>query len=143
MLGQGRVVHGNHFGMLLQEFNHFQGILHMTFHAKRQRLQSLQQNESIERTDCGTGITQQYGTDTDGIGSRTGNVNETYSMITRVRFRQLGKLPRATQSNLPLSTITPPKDVPCPPMNFVAEWTTISAPCSMDESGKEYRRCYL
>ena len=94
MLGQGRVVHGNHFGMLLQEFNHFQGILHMTFHAKRQRLQSLQQNESIERTDCGTGITQQYGTDTDGIGSRTGSVDETYSMITRVRFRQLGKLPR-------------------------------------------------
>ena len=48
MLGQGRVVHGNHFGMLLQEFNHFQGILHMTFHAKRQRLQSLQQNESLK-----------------------------------------------------------------------------------------------
>ena len=36
----------------------------------------------------------------------------------------------AAQSNLPPSTITPPIDVPCPPMNFVAECTTMSAPHS-------------
>ena len=36
-----------------------------------------------------------------------------------------------TQSNLPLSTITPPSVVPCPPMNLVAEWITISAPYSI------------
>ena len=41
-----------------------------------------------------------------------------------------GNLPLASQSNLPLSTITPPMAVPCPPMNFVAEWTTMSAPYS-------------
>lgn len=31
---------------------------------------------------------------------------------------------------MPESTITPPIDVPCPPINFVAECTTISAPKS-------------
>ena len=41
-----------------------------------------------------------------------------------------GNLPDAFQSNLPPSTITPPILVPCPPMNLVAEWITISAPCS-------------
>jgi hypothetical protein len=33
-------------------------------------------------------------------------------------------------SNLPPSTITPPITVPCPPRYLVAEWTTMSAPCS-------------
>ena len=40
-------------------------------------------------------------------------------------------LPLASQSNLPLSIITPPIVVPWPPMNFVAECTTISAPYSI------------
>ena len=35
------------------------------------------------------------------------------------------------QSNLPESTTTPPIEVPCPPMNLVAECTTMSAPCSI------------
>ena len=34
----------------------------------------------------------------------------------------------APQSNVPPSTITPPIEVPWPPMNFVAECTTMSAP---------------
>ena len=40
-------------------------------------------------------------------------------------------LPDFSQSNLPLSTITPAIDVPCPPINFVALWITISAPNSI------------
>ena len=40
-----------------------------------------------------------------------------------------GKRP-ADQSNVPPSTITPPIEVPWPPMNFVAEWITMCAPCS-------------
>ena len=35
------------------------------------------------------------------------------------------------QSNFPPSMMTPPIVVPCPPMNLVAEWITISAPCSI------------
>ena len=35
------------------------------------------------------------------------------------------------QSKRPDSTTTPPSDVPCPPRNFVAECTTMSAPCSI------------
>ena len=30
-----------------------------------------------------------------------------------------------------LSTITPPMDVPCPPIHLVADATTMSAPCSI------------
>src|ERR1017187_5397978 len=37
----------------------------------------------------------------------------------------------ALHGNFPLSTMMPPIDVPWPPRNLVAEWTTISAPCSM------------
>lgn len=42
-----------------------------------------------------------------------------------------GHLLFCVQSNLPLSTITPPIVVPCPPINLVAEWITISAPYSI------------
>ena len=37
----------------------------------------------------------------------------------------------AAQSNLPQSTTTPPMTVPWPPIHFVAEWTTMSAPSSI------------
>ena len=30
---------------------------------------------------------------------------------------------------MPPSTTIPPIDVPCPPIHFVAEWMTMSAPC--------------
>ena len=59
-------------------------------------------------------------------------VDERHAVIAGVRVRdQRELLPLALQSNLPASTITPPSVVPWPPMNFVAEWTTMSAPCSM------------
>ena len=38
------------------------------------------------------------------------------------------------QSNFPLSTMAPPIDVPWPPMNFVAEYTAMSTPCSNGRS---------
>ena len=41
-----------------------------------------------------------------------------------------GYFPDFFQSNFPESTMIPPSVVPCPPMNFVAECTTMSAPCS-------------
>ncbi|MNI80234.1 hypothetical protein D3C73_1367490 [compost metagenome] len=42
-----------------------------------------------------------------------------------------GNLPLAAQSKFPPSTIIPPRVVPCPPINFVAECTTTSAPYSI------------
>ena len=42
-----------------------------------------------------------------------------------------GNLPLAPQSNLPESTMTPPMEVPWPPIHLVADWTTMSAPKSM------------
>ena len=37
----------------------------------------------------------------------------------------------AAQSKLPPSTTTPPIEVPWPPIHLVAEWMTMSAPCSI------------
>jgi hypothetical protein len=34
----------------------------------------------------------------------------------------------SAQGNLPESTMTPPRELPCPPMYLVSEWTTMSAP---------------
>ncbi len=45
-----------------------------------------------------------------------------------------GNRPDAFQSNVPPSTIAPPIVVPWPPMNFVAECTTMSAPYSIGRS---------
>ena len=47
--------------------------------------------------------------------------NKLYTMITWIWFLNPTNFPPYFQSNLPLSTITPPIVVPCPPMNFVAE----------------------
>ena len=49
----------------------------------------------------------------------------------------IGKRPEAAQSNLPLSTRTPPRVTPWPPMNLVAECITMSAPRSigLDRNG--------
>ena len=33
------------------------------------------------------------------------------------------------QSNVPASTMAPPREFPCPPIYFVNEWITIFAPC--------------
>ena len=41
-----------------------------------------------------------------------------------------GKRP-LPQLKVPASATTPAMVVPCPPMNFVAEWITMSAPCSI------------
>ena len=46
-----------------------------------------------------------------------------------------GKFP-FPQSNFPESTTMPPIEVPWPPMNLVAEWTTMSAPWSKGRSRK-------
>jgi hypothetical protein len=35
------------------------------------------------------------------------------------------------QSKEPPETTTPPMVVPCPPIHLVADWTTMSAPCSI------------
>ena len=38
--------------------------------------------------------------------------------------------PLLIQSKVPQSTRMPPSELPCPPMNFVSECSTMSAPCS-------------
>jgi hypothetical protein len=52
------------------------------------------------------------------------------AVVAGVGLGEAGNLSLAEKSNVPPSTITPPIDVPWPPMNLVAECTTMSAPHS-------------
>ena len=61
----------------------------MAFYAQGKSFQALQQDKSVEGTDGGTCVAQQNSTDTDGIGSRTGCIDEAYAMIAWIRFGQL------------------------------------------------------
>ena len=48
MTFQGRVVDSSHLGVLGQEVDYLQGILHMTLNTQTQCLDTLQENESVE-----------------------------------------------------------------------------------------------
>lgn len=56
VLRKGRMVDLFHFRMVLQEVYYLQRILYVAFHSEREGFQSLQKEESIERTDGGSGI---------------------------------------------------------------------------------------
>ena len=58
---------------------------------------------------------------------RDQDVGVDQAMIGRVRRGEIAESWPAVQSKLPPSTITPPMDVPWPPMNLVVEWVTMFA----------------
>ena len=80
-----------HFRAVLQEVYYFQRILYVALHSEREGFQSLQKEESIERTDGGSGIAQQNGAYSGDIGRRTCHIGKAKSMITRVWTCQLGE----------------------------------------------------
>ena len=80
-----------HFRMVLQEVYYLQRILYVAFHSEREGFQSLQKEEGIERTDGGSGITQQNSTYSGDIGRRTCHIGKAKSVVTRVWTCQLGE----------------------------------------------------
>ena len=93
----------------------------MALDAKRERLKSLKEKEGVERRNCSSGIAEKYCANL-GDKSRSSDILcEAYAVVARVRFNKRREFAAADQSNLPLSTITPPIAVPWPPINFVAE----------------------
>ena len=99
MAREGRMVHLGHLGMVGEEIDHLQGILHMTLYAQAQRLDTLQEDKGIEGRDGSTSITQDDGTDAGDISGSTYSVGK-YGV---------GNLSFCFQSNLPPSTMTPPR----------------------------------
>ena len=112
-----------------EDIQNFQGVLHVAFHPQGQGFQPLKKDEGIERTDGSSRVAQQCGADTGDVGSRACRFGETNAVASG--WVSCGNFPEAFQSNFPESTMTPPSEVPWPPMNFVAECTTMSAPCSI------------
>ena len=93
----------------------------MALNAKRERLKSLKEKEGVERRNCSSGIAEKYCANL-GDKSRSSDILfEAYAVVARFGSTSDGNLPLPIQSNLPLSTITPPIAVPWPPINFVAE----------------------
>ena len=88
---QSGMVHLSHFRMLIQEINHLQGILHMTFHTQTQGLYTLQQDEGIERRDGSTRITQDDGTDSGDVGCCAYSIGKNDAMIAWVGLSQCGE----------------------------------------------------
>lgn len=110
---QRGVVYFFHLRVLCQKIHHGQGVLHMPFHAQAQRFQPLQENERVHRRN--------------GRAHILANKKIARILVTKaaaptalVSLRRdnlglappRGNLPLASQSNLPLSTITPPIAVP-------------------------------
>ena len=95
MAGQGRMVDPFHLGMSVKKGCNAQGIGYMALYPKRKCFQSLKQQESIERADGGTCVTQQDGTDAGDIGCMAGCFTEAQAVVTRVGSSQLRKLARS------------------------------------------------
>ncbi len=79
-------------------------------------------------------ISHQSSTDLHYISDVSACFAEYNTMVRWVWFCDSRELVVLSPVKFPPSTITPPITLPCPPMNLVAECTTISAPCSSGRS---------
>ena len=102
-----------------------------------QGLEALENEERVERREAGSDVAQQRDAGPHDerraahqrVVVQTERLVEDEAVIAGVRFGELGEFPFA-QLNLPESTMAPPMLVPWPPMNFVIEYTMMSAPWS-------------
>ena len=103
----------------------------MTLHTKAQCLDTLQEDEGIEGRDSCTSITQDDGTNTGDVGCCSYCVGKDDTVIRGIGLGQCGELVRIS---LPIELATIDDDTTqrgtMTTKNFVAECTTMSAPCS-------------
>ena len=129
---QARILHPGNGRILLQPFGHRQRVAAVLLHAEFQRLDALNEQEGIERADAGAEIAQALHAHLDDVGQVAEHFAEHHAVIARAGLGDGGVfIGMSVHGNLPLSTMMPPMEVPWPPRNLVAEWTTISAPCSI------------
>ena len=81
MAGHSGMVHLGHLRVLLQEVDHLQCVLYVALHTQAERLQTLQQDEGIERRDGCTGVTQYDGTDAGDEGCSTSHVGKHSTVV--------------------------------------------------------------
>ncbi len=114
--------------MTAQIIGHLERVFHVPLNPQRKGLQALQEQKRVERAQRRAGVAQEIDPRLGDVRRGAGRVGQAQAVIAGIGLGQAGKFAGAAQSNFPPSTITPPMVVPWPPMNFVAEWTTISAP---------------
>ena len=130
MVGQAGMVNLGNMGVVQEVFHNLFGVFHMAVYAQGKRFSALEKDPCIEGGNAWSFVAQQDGANVGYEGGRTYGICEGNTVIAGVGGGDRAYLPLAFQSKLPPSTITPPREDPWPPMNFVAEWTTMLAPCS-------------
>ena len=75
-----------------EKIHHLQGIADVTFHAEGQRLQSLQQQERIERRQTSARISEQSSADFHDIGQTAASIGKFDAVVRRVCLTESGKL---------------------------------------------------
>jgi hypothetical protein len=110
--------------MVFQEIGYFLGVGDVAFNAQGQGFEALDEQPCVERADAMRrgrgGLWRGYA----GYEAGTRDVfGEADTIVGFVRRSEFLNRPEPAQSNSPFSTMRPPRVVPWPPMNFVAEWT--------------------
>ena len=132
VLGQARVVHPFDLLVLLEVLGDGHRVLAVLGHAQGQRLDAGEDQERVEGRHRGSQIAQAHHAAGDGEGEIAEGLGQPHAVVAGVGIDQRRVLLLgASQSKVPQSTMTPPIELPWPPMNLVSECTTMSAPCSL------------
>ena len=127
--GQAGVVDVARPPVLRQELRHPLRVVRRAGPSGRQRLKALQQQPGGERRHRRAVVAQHLRPALHQPAEVTEVLEEAEVVVALGRLGHAGEL-AVVPREAPASTITPPIAVPCPQMNFVAEWTTMSAPHS-------------
>ena len=92
MAGQRRMIDLGHLRMLAQIVDNLEGVFYVTFYAQRQRFQTLQQNECVERRNCGAGVAEDDGADACHESSLARYVGEDCAVVTWVGLGECWEL---------------------------------------------------
>ena len=91
---------------------HLLCIFRVTLQTEGERLRALKKQKSVKGRNGGSGIPKEDRPDVGDEGRRPYRIIEGNAMVAGVRAAIFGYLPLALQSNLPDSTIMPPRVVP-------------------------------
>ncbi len=109
-----------------------EGVLTVAANPEREGLEPLEEEERMERGDGRTDVAQEDDTEASGVRSRRGGRRKGEPVVGRLGVGV--ELPGARRA-APVESARIDDDasdrVPCPPVHFVAEWRTTSAPWSM------------
>ncbi len=92
----------------------------MAGQTQRQGLGALQQQQALNGL-MQAPVSRRMMARTQVTKAARASVHKADTVVAGVQLEKAGNLPLAFQSNLPESTMMPPRVVPCPPMNLVAE----------------------